>query len=46
MCSSKPPSVAVSFKKVRAAYDNIMERKAFTAGIPSQDYVNDAAGWV
>ena len=42
MCCSSPPAVAVSFRKATLAYENIMERKAFTACIPSQDYVKEA----
>jgi flavin reductase (DIM6/NTAB) family NADH-FMN oxidoreductase RutF len=30
ICCSKPPCVAVSLRKPRYSYDNIVERKAFT----------------
>lgn len=39
ICCSEPPCVAVSLQKVRASYDNILARKAFTVSIPSQAYV-------
>ena len=42
MCCSSPPAVAVSFRKATLVYENIMEKKAFTACIPSQDYVKEA----
>lgn len=38
LCSSGPPSVAVSIRKERHSYDNIIERQAFTINIPS---IND-----
>jgi flavin reductase (DIM6/NTAB) family NADH-FMN oxidoreductase RutF len=38
ICSSNPPAVAVSFRKERASYDNIMEHKAFTVNIASEEY--------
>ena len=41
MCCSSLPAVAVSFRKATLAYGNIMERKAFTACIPSQDYAKE-----
>ncbi len=50
VCSSKPPSVAISLRKSRYTYDNIMERKAFTVNVPSAaqikiaDYCGIASG--
>ncbi|RII29098.1 MAG: flavoredoxin [Geobacter sp.] len=50
ICSSQPPSVAVSIRKERHTYAAIMERKAFTIGIPSEarmkeaDYVGIVSG--
>jgi flavin reductase (DIM6/NTAB) family NADH-FMN oxidoreductase RutF len=42
MCCSNPPAVAVSFRKATLAYENILERQAFTANIPSEDYIKEA----
>ncbi|NTW52527.1 MAG: flavin reductase family protein [Chlorobiaceae bacterium] len=42
ICSSEPPSVAVSVRKARYTYENIVQRKAFTIGIPSEKYVAEA----
>ena len=45
-----PPCVAVSLRKARHSYESILERKAFTVGIPSEsrmaeaDYVGIASG--
>jgi flavin reductase (DIM6/NTAB) family NADH-FMN oxidoreductase RutF len=50
ICSSQPPSIAVSLRKERHSYAAIVERKAFTIGIPSEahmaaaDYVGIASG--
>jgi flavin reductase (DIM6/NTAB) family NADH-FMN oxidoreductase RutF len=41
MCCSKPAAVAVSFRKATLAYENILERKAFTVNVPSEGYVKD-----
>lgn len=38
VCSS-PPCVAVSFRKPRASYDNIMRTRAFTISLPSEEHV-------
>jgi flavin reductase (DIM6/NTAB) family NADH-FMN oxidoreductase RutF len=35
ICSSQPPAVAISLRKARYTYENIMERKAFTINVPS-----------
>ena len=42
ICCSQPPCVAVSLRKGTQSYDSIMERKAFTLSIPSEDYVQAA----
>jgi len=42
VCSSNPPAVAISLRKSRYTYDNIMERKAFTVNVPSADQVEIA----
>ncbi|MFO7569397.1 MAG: flavin reductase family protein [Smithellaceae bacterium] len=35
LCSSEPPSVAISLRKSRYTYNNIMERQCFTVNVPS-----------
>ena len=35
LCSSEPPSVAVSIRTGRYSFNNIVERKAFTINIPA-----------
>jgi len=42
VCCSAPPCVAISLQKVRASYNNIIERKAFTVSIPSRKHVAEA----
>jgi flavin reductase (DIM6/NTAB) family NADH-FMN oxidoreductase RutF len=42
VCCSKPPCVFVSLRKATHTYSNLMERKAFTANIPSEAYVKEA----
>jgi len=42
ICCSDPPCVAISLRKVRYTYNNIMERKAFTVNILSEDMVKNA----
>ena len=50
ICCSQPPCVAVSLRKATYSYAAIVERKAFTIGIPSAsrmkeaDYVGIASG--
>ena len=39
MCSSQPPALAISLRKSRYSYENILERKAFTVNVPSADQV-------
>jgi flavin reductase (DIM6/NTAB) family NADH-FMN oxidoreductase RutF len=42
ICSSEPPSVAISIRKVRYTYGNIIDRKAFTISIPSEKFVKES----
>lgn len=42
ICSSRPPSVAVSVQKARQTYANLVEQREFTISIPSTDYVREA----
>jgi flavin reductase (DIM6/NTAB) family NADH-FMN oxidoreductase RutF len=42
ICCSKPPCVAVSVRKATYTYGNLVERKAFTVSIPSEEQVTAA----
>jgi len=42
ICCSSPPCVAVSLRKATYTYGNIMEQKAFTINIPSENYIKEA----
>ena len=42
ICCSSPPCIAVSLRKATYTYGNIVERKAFTVSLPSEDYVKQA----
>jgi flavin reductase (DIM6/NTAB) family NADH-FMN oxidoreductase RutF len=42
ICCSSPPCVGVSLQKPRYTYGNILERKAFTVNVPSEDHVVEA----
>jgi flavin reductase (DIM6/NTAB) family NADH-FMN oxidoreductase RutF len=42
IASSNPPSVAISIRKATYTYGNIVERKAFTINIPSEQYAKQA----
>lgn len=42
ICSSTPPCIAISLREQRYTYENILERKAFTINLPSEDYVKEA----
>jgi len=42
ICCSQPPCIAVSIREATYTHGNIMERKAFTINIPSEDYVKEA----
>ncbi len=39
ICCSKPPAIAVSLRKATCTYGNLMNRKAFTVNVPSEDMV-------
>ena len=39
ICCSKPPCVAISVRKATYTYGNLMERRAFTISLPTQDQV-------
>ena len=39
ICCSKPPCIAISVRKATYTYGNLVERKAFTVSIPSQEHV-------
>jgi flavin reductase (DIM6/NTAB) family NADH-FMN oxidoreductase RutF len=41
ICCSRPPCVAISLRKATYTYGNIVERKAFTISIPSEEYVRE-----
>lgn len=42
LCCSSPPSLAISLRKATYSYGNIVERKAFTINIPSENYAKEA----
>lgn len=42
ICCSGPPCVAISLRKARHTCDNILEKKAFTVNILSEDMVKSA----
>lgn len=42
ICCSKPPCVTISLRKATYTYGNIMERKAYTLSVPSEQYVHEA----
>ena len=42
VCCSKPPCVAVSLRKPRYSYENIVAHKAFTVNITPEQYVKEA----
>ena len=42
ICCSSPPCVAISLRKATYTYGNIMERKAFTVSVPSEEHVKEA----
>lgn len=41
ICCSKPPCVTVSLRKATYSYGNIVESKAYTLNIPSEQYVKE-----
>ncbi len=42
ICCSSPPCVAIALREATYTYTNILERKAFTISIPSEQYVKEA----
>lgn len=42
ICCSAPPCVGVSLRKATYTYGNIVERKAFTVNVPSEDHAKAA----
>lgn len=42
LCCSSPPCVAVALRKATYTYGNLMEKKAFTVNIPSEEYAREA----
>jgi flavin reductase (DIM6/NTAB) family NADH-FMN oxidoreductase RutF len=42
ICSSDPPCVYVSVRKVRATFENLMARRAFTVNVPSEAQIREA----
>jgi len=41
ICCSAPPCVGVSLRKATHTYSNIMEKKAFTVNVPSENFVKE-----
>ena len=41
ICCSRPPCVSVSLRKATYTYSNIIEHRAFTISIPSQDHIKE-----
>ncbi len=42
ICCSKPRCINISLRKATYTYDSIIERKAFTVSIPSEEHVKEA----
>ncbi|NLA31262.1 MAG: flavin reductase family protein [Methanomicrobiales archaeon] len=42
ICSSDPPSVAISVQRGRQTYENLFKHREFTISIPSVDHVKEA----
>lgn len=42
MCCSDPPAIGISLRKATYTYGNLMDRKAFTVNVPSEDMVAEA----
>jgi len=45
ICCSQPPCVYVSLRKATYTYGNIVDRKAFTVSVPSEEHVREA-DWI
>ena len=42
ICCSDPPSVAISLRKSRYSFGNIMKRKAFTISVPQEEFLAES----
>ena len=42
ICGSEPPCVAISVRRSRRTYDNLMEKRAFTVNIPGEAHIKEA----
>lgn len=42
ICCSQPPCLMIALRKATYTYDNLMQRKAFTANLPSEKYMEIA----
>lgn len=42
ICCSKPPCVAIALRKATYTYGNVMEKKAFTLNVPSEQFAKEA----
>ena len=42
ICCSQPPCMAISLRKATYTYGNIVERKAFTINVPSEEHAKNA----
>jgi flavin reductase (DIM6/NTAB) family NADH-FMN oxidoreductase RutF len=42
ICCSKPPCVTISLRKATYTFDAIMQRKAYTLSVPSEQYAREA----
>ena len=42
ICCSKPPCVTISLRRARYSYESIIQRKAFTVSMPSEEHVREA----
>ncbi len=42
ICCSSPPCVTISLRKVTYSYGNIVENKAYTVNIPSENYTKES----
>ena len=42
ICCSEPPCVTISLRKATYTYGSIMERKAYTLSVPSEQYAQEA----
>ena len=42
ICNSRPPSIYISLREATNSHSSIMERKAYTVSIPSEEHVKEA----